>query len=165
MLSPVDEPRPPFMERAAALALSAVRQGTGGPFGAVVVHRGRILGEGQNRVLERTDPTAHAELEAIRAACAARGSFHLEGCELYASCEPCPMCLAAARWARLAGVWYAGTREDAARAGFDDARFHGELARSGGSSGEGALPLRPFLPQAAREAFEAWGAKGDRTVY
>jgi len=153
---------PALMRRALDLALDAVRSGTGGPFGALVVRDGHVVATGQNRVTSTNDPTAHAEIVAIRAACRQLESFHLQGCVLYASCEPCPMCLAAALWARVDAVYYAGTREDAARAGFDDARFHRELAAP---SGERSLCMEQTMREAAREAFDAWAAKGDRTPY
>ncbi len=157
-----DDPRERFLREAIALALDAVRAGTGGPFGALVVRGGEVLGRGQNRVLERNDPTAHAEIEAIRAACARIGAFDLAGCELYASCEPCPMCLGAIYWARLKRVVHAASREDAARAGFDDARFWIEIER------ESALRALPMLARPSAEArapFDAWLAKSDRRLY
>ena len=112
------------MNRAVSEARRGVDEGHGGPFGAVVVHHGKLLGAGHNEVLLRNDPTAHAEILAIRRACAALGTPHLDGCELYATCEPCPMCLAAIHWARIGKVVYAETRESARRIGFDDAKFH-----------------------------------------
>lgn len=146
-------PDPRFMERAAALALAAVQEGSGGPFGAVVVRAGQIVGEGQNRVLELCDPTAHAEMLAIRDACRRQGRVHLDDCELYASCEPCPMCLASGLWAHVGRIWYSATREDAARVGFDDARFHAEFARP---TAQRALKVARFLPGASERALEAW---------
>jgi guanine deaminase len=157
-------PDPTFMQRAAGLALRAVHEGTGGPFGAVVVHAGVVVGEGQNRVLESQDPTAHAEVLAIRAASRTLRRYDLGDCELYASCEPCPMCLSAALWARIGRVWYAASRADAAAAGFDDARFHDALAAEIRGAGDRPL-LRRFLPEAAREALDAWQAKPDRRLY
>ncbi len=155
-------PEPRFMERAAELALAAVQEGTGGPFGAVVVRAGQIVGEGRNRVLELCDPTAHAEVLAIRDACRRLDRVHLDDCELYASCEPCPMCLATGFWAHVGGIWYSATREDAVRAGFDDARFHGELALP---AAERSLRVLPFLPGASELALEAWRAVEDRASY
>ncbi len=155
-------PEPRFMERAVELALEGVRSGSGGPFGAVVVFEGEVVGEGFNRVLADRDPTAHAEVLAIRAAAARFESFDLTGCELYASSEPCPMCLAACHWARLERVWFSGDRERAAAAGFDDALFYRELELP---PAERKLPLRPFLPDASEPAFRAWLAKQDRTPY
>ena len=113
------------MSEAIALASEAVRRGDGGPFGAVVVRNGEIVGRGWNRVVGRHDPTAHAEMEAIRDAARKLGQFHLKGCQLYTSCEPCPMCLSAAYWAHIDQIYYAATEHDAAEIGFDD-RFIGE---------------------------------------
>jgi guanine deaminase len=144
-----------FMREAIQLAERAVRSGTGGPFGAVVVRRGKIVGRGQNMVLATNDPTAHAEVNAIRAACARLRRFRLDDCELYTSCEPCPMCLAAIQWARLRRVHYAATRHDAARAGFDDARFYREVT----------VPMKQSLRTAALPAFAAWERKADKTPY
>jgi len=111
------------MNRAVSEARQGVDEGHGGPFGAVVVREGRLLGAGHNEVLLRNDPTAHAEILAIRRACAEIGTPHLDGCDLYTTCEPCPMCLAAIHWARIARVVYAETRESARTIGFDDAKF------------------------------------------
>src|SRR6266567_139029 len=116
-----------FMQRALDLAIENVNARRGGPFGAVVVRGGAILAEGTNLVTSTLDPTAHAEITAIRAACRVLQSFQLTGCEIYTTCEPCPMCLGAIYWARPDRVYYAGTREDAAAAGFDDALIYDEL--------------------------------------
>lgn len=151
-----------FMRRAIALSRERMMAGDGGPFGAVVVKDGRILGEGWNRVTSSHDPTAHAEIAAIREACRALGTFELRGCELFTSCEPCPMCLAAAYWARLDRVWFANTREDAARIGFDDAWLYREVALPVEAR---RLPAVQLLRQEALEAFRAWEAKGDRIPY
>jgi tRNA(Arg) A34 adenosine deaminase TadA len=153
---------PARMREAIALALEGVRSGAGGPFGALVVRDGRVLGRGCNRVTSANDPTAHAEIVALRAACAAAGSFALPGAELYTSCEPCPMCLGAIWWARIACVFYAGTRADAAAAGFDDAALYEEVARPLPAR---TLPLLPLLRDEARAAFVAWGGKADRVRY
>ena len=118
------------MRRAVALSIQAMRTNRGGPFGAVIVKDGRVVAEGVNRVTSDNDPTAHAEVSAIRAACAALGTFSLDGCDIYTSCEPCPMCLAAIHWARIARIFYGNTREDAARIGFDDERIYREIALS-----------------------------------
>lgn len=150
------------MERAAELALAAVQEGTGGPFGAVVVRAGQIIGEGQNRVLELCDPTAHAEVLAIREACRNQRRVHLDDCELYASCEPCPMCLASGLWAHVSKIWYSATREDAARVGFDDARFHEEFA--GAVEGQSST-VELFLPGASARAMELWTADEGREGY
>jgi guanine deaminase len=119
----------PFMEAALTLARESISAG-GGPFGAVVVRDGRIVGRGANRVVPSGDPTAHAEIVAIRAAAAALATHDLSGCEIYTSCEPCPMCLGAILWARIARVHHACDRADAAEAGFDDRAFHEEVARA-----------------------------------
>jgi guanine deaminase len=119
-----------FLGQAIACAIAGAEAGRGGPFGAVVVKDGVVIAEACNHVVEKNDPTAHAEVEAIRAACAALGSFQLDGCEVYASCEPCPMCLGALFWARPRAVYFAATRADAAAAGFDDARFYDELTEA-----------------------------------
>ena len=151
-----------FMLAAIRLAHRAVREETGGPFGAVVVRRGKIVGRGQNRVLATNDPTAHAEINAIRATCARLRKFSLEDCELYTSCEPCPMCLAAIHWARVRRVYFAGTRRDAAAAGFDDDHFYRQLALP---VGRRELAMRPMMQAAARGVFEAWAQKTDRQPY
>jgi guanine deaminase len=121
-----------FLALAIAEAVRGARAGEGGPFGAVVVKNGAVIAQAANAVVARNDPTAHAEIQAIRAACAALASFQLDGCDVYASCEPCPMCLGAILWARPRAVYYAATRREAAAAGFDDAVFHRLLA--GGAS-------------------------------
>ncbi len=117
-----------FMKRAVELSRIKMMEGLGGPFGAVVVCDGKIVGEGWNKVLSTKDPTAHAEVEAIRAASKALDKFDLNGCILYTSCEPCPMCLTAAMWARIETVYYTNSREDAAQAGFDDSKFYEQVA-------------------------------------
>ncbi len=116
------------MQRAIELSLENVRSGAGGPFAAVVVKDGAVIGTGTNQVTSALDPTAHAEIVAIRGACRALKSFQLGGCELYTTCEPCPMCMGAIYWARLAKVYYANTRADAAKIGFDDSLIYDELA-------------------------------------
>ena len=151
-----------FTREAIRLSRHAVDGGHGGPFGAVVVRDGKIVGRGFNKVISSNDPTAHAEVVAIRAACRRLHSFSLAGCELYASCEPCPMCLAAIYWARIKKVYFAGTREDAAGAGFDDARFYDELARAAKNR---SLILRPMMRKEALPVFEAWNKKNDKVPY
>ncbi|HXY99423.1 MAG TPA: nucleoside deaminase [Stellaceae bacterium] len=151
-----------FMRRAIALSRERMEQGDGGPFGAVIVKDGVIVAEGWNRVTSTNDPTAHAEIVAIRAACAALGSFSLNQCEIYASCEPCPMCLAAIYWARLERVYYANDRADAARIGFDDDFLHREVAAPLAAR---RLPMIRLLAEEARLAFEAWEKKPDKTLY
>ena len=138
-----------LMRVAIALSIENVRTGRGGPFAAVVAKDGALIGRGVNLVTTTNDPTAHAEVSAIRAACQALGSFHLTGCELYTTCEPCPMCLGAIYWARLARYYYGNTRLDAARIGFDDALIYQELAKLpeerelGGTSCSRTRPPKP----------------------
>ncbi|HTP52924.1 MAG TPA: nucleoside deaminase [Anaeromyxobacteraceae bacterium] len=151
-----------FMRRAIDLSRIGMDRGDGGPFGAVVVRDGCVVGEGWNRVTSTNDPTAHAEVVAIRAACSALGRFDLHGCELFASCEPCPMCLSAVYWSRLDRVYYANGRADAARIGFDDAALYEEVARPVQSR---SLPMVRLLAEEARAAFDAWERKADKVRY
>jgi len=151
-----------FMRRAIELSRAHMEGGHGGPFGAVVVKKGRIVGEGWNAVTSSHDPTAHAEVMAIRAACATLGTFELRGCEIFTSCEPCPMCLAAIYWARLDRIWYANTREDAAAIQFDDEWLYREVALP---AEERSLPVTQLLREEALLAFRAWEAKADRIPY
>lgn len=153
---------PLHMRRAIALSADNLRANRGGPFGAVIVRNDAIIAEGVNRVTSALDPTAHAEIVAIRAACAALQQFHLQGCEIYTSCEPCPMCLSAIYWARLERIYFANTRQDAAEIGFDDAFLYAELARA---DAERALPARRLLAQEARGVFDAWSRKADKIPY
>ena len=150
------------MRRALALAQQGMNGNAGGPFGAVIVKDGRIVAEGSNRVTSTNDPTAHAEIVAIRAACQALGTFDLSGAEIYASCEPCPMCLAAIYWARLTHIYYANTRADAARIGFDDDHIYREIALP--IAGR-AIPMQRLLADEAAAAFAAWDAKPDKLRY
>ncbi len=150
------------MRRAIELAVENVRLGRGGPFGAVVVNGGRIIAEGTNRVTSTNDPTAHAEIVAIREACRALGKFQLDDCEIYTSCEPCPMCLGAIYWARPARVFYAGTHEDAARSGFDDS-FIFQQCRLPPS--ERKILMVQLLREEALRAFEEWEKKEDKIRY
>lgn len=150
------------MRRAIALSRRGVEGGAGGPFGSVVVKDGRIVGEGWNQVTSTNDPTAHAEVVAIRAAGAALGTFDLRGCEIYASCEPCPMCLAAIYWARIDRIHYGNGRADAARIGFDDAAIYDEVARP---IPERTVRMERLLPEEARAAFDLWEAKADKVRY
>ena len=150
-----------FMGQAIASAIENVRAG-GGPFGAVVVKDGRVIGAGVNSVTQTNDPTAHAEVLAIRAACAALGSFELTECDLYTSCEPCPMCLGAIYWARLNTVYFGGRASDAAAAGFDDAFIYQEIPKG---PRERAIPFVPLMREDALAAFAAWKAKPDRVEY
>ena len=150
------------MRRAVELSAQNMASGQGGPFGAVVVRDGRIIGEGSNQVTHINDPTAHAEIGAIRAACTTLGDFSLKGCVLYTSCEPCPMCLAAAYWARLDHVYFANTRAQAAAIGFDDEFLYTEIAKP---LEERNLPIaRVALPE-AEAVFEAWRNNPNRIDY
>jgi tRNA(Arg) A34 adenosine deaminase TadA len=155
-------PNPEFLRRAIALATENVVSGKGGPFGAVIVRGGKIVGEGANSVTSTNDPTAHGEVNAIRAACKALGTFTLAGCQLYTSCEPCPMCLAAAYWSRLDAIYYGCSAGDAARAGFDDAFLYGEMRKFGA---ERQLPATQLLGDEAWASFAAWIAAPLKTEY
>ena len=150
-----------FMAEAIALSLENVRQG-GGPFGAVIVKDGQVIARGQNRVTATNDPTAHAEVVAIRAACQALQDFQLTGCDIYSSCEPCPMCLAAIYWARAERVFFANTREDAARIGFDDWIIYNEIALPFEQRG---VPMRQMMAAEAKVAFEAWAKLENKIEY
>ena len=150
------------MNLALDLAAENARSGAGGPFGAVVVRDGRVIATGVNRVTATNDPTAHAEVVAIRAACAALGSFQLDGCEVYASCEPCPMCLGALYWARPEAVYYAATASDAADAGFDDRFIYEELPLP---AGDRSLPTVRLAHARALEPFGDWAASARRVEY
>lgn len=147
------DPNPEFMRRAIALATENMRSGLGGPFGAVIVRDGTIIGEGANRVTEENDPTAHAEVCAIRAACRKLSAFTLRECEIYTSCEPCPMCLAAIYWAHLDRIWYGNTSADATRAAFDDAFLYREVALP---AAQRAIPSAMLLHDEAWESFQLW---------
>jgi len=150
-----------FMRRAIALALDNVRAG-GGPFGAVIAQDGRIIAEGANRFTATNYPTAHAEVVAIREACRALSTFQLDGCELYTTCEPCPMCLGAIYWARPSRVYYAGTAADAAAAGFDDAFIYREIMEPHASR---RIPMTQLLRDESLAVFSAWISKLDKTPY
>jgi guanine deaminase len=151
-----------FMKEAIRLSLEKMLEGHAGPFGAIVVKEDRIIGRGWNQVVTTGDPTAHAEMVAIREACRGLNHHQLTGCEIYASCEPCPMCLGAIYWARLDRVWYAATRQDAARAGFDDAFIYEELARP---VDRRRVPTLQALRDEALTALDAWSNKADKTPY
>lgn len=150
-----------FMQLAIDLAVENVKNG-GGPFGAVIVKDGEIVATGVNRVTSGCDPTAHAEVSAIRAACARLGTFTLAGCEIYSSCEPCPMCLGAIYWAHIDRLYYGCNKDDAADAGFDDAFIYKELALP---PQERAMKTQTLLTEEARRAFEAWAVNDDRVDY
>ena len=152
----------PFMARAIQLSLDNVLRDQGGPFGAVVVKNGRIVAEGVNRVTATPDPTAHAEVVAIREACSRLGVFELKDCELYSSCEPCPMCLGAIYWARLARVYFANYAADASAIGFDDSFIQHELAQP---LARRAIPMVQMMREEALAAFRAWREKPNKIPY
>jgi guanine deaminase len=151
-----------FMRAAIALSRAKMRANCGGPFGAVVVRDGHIIARGWNRVTSANDPTAHAEVTAIRAACKKLKTFQLADCELYTSCEPCPMCLAAIYWARFKKVYYANTRQDAAKIDFDDDLIYREVARP---VSRRKIPMRQLLRAEALPVFTEWQAKSDKVRY
>jgi guanine deaminase len=151
----------PFMARAIQLSVDNVNAG-GGPFGSVVVRNGAIIAEGVNRVTSTNDPTAHAEVSAIRAACAKLGAFELKGCDLYTSCEPCPMCLGAIYWARLARVYFGNLAADAAKIGFDDAFIYREIAQP---HGHREIPMIQMMREEALAAFRQWEEKPNKIEY
>jgi tRNA(Arg) A34 adenosine deaminase TadA len=151
-----------FMREAIRLSIREMRRGRGGPFGAVVVRDGKILGRGCNQVTSANDPTAHAEIVAIRAACKRLKTFQLDDCELYTSCEPCPMCLSAIYWARLGHVYYANTRKDAARIDFDDDFIYREVALP---IRRRKLKMKQLLREEALAAFAGWQRKPDKVLY
>jgi guanine deaminase len=151
-----------FMREAIRLADEGMASGRGGPFGCVVVRRGEIVGRGHNRVTSTNDPTAHAEVVAIRDACANLETFQLTDCELYTSCEPCPMCLSAIYWARIPTVYYGNTRKDAADIGFDDDFIYQQVPLA---PEKRAIKMQPFLRDAALTSFKGWAAKQDKVKY
>ncbi len=150
-----------LMRQAITLARENVASG-GGPFGAVIARGGEVIAVGTNRVTAAHDPTAHAEVQAIRAAAARLGTHDLSGCDIYASCEPCPMCLGAIYWAHLDRLFYAATKDDATRAGFDDSLIYRELALPAGAR---RLPSFRLLPSEGGEPFDSWCAKPEREAY
>jgi guanine deaminase len=152
----------PFMARAIQLSIDNVRSGRGGPFGAVVVKDGNIIAEGANQVTSTNDPTAHAEMVAIREACGKLGAFELEACEIYTSCEPCPMCLGAIYWARLSRVYFANADADASRVGFDDSLIYRELALP---YSQRKIPMVQLMREEALAAFRAWENKSNKIEY
>ena len=151
-----------FMQEAIRLAGENVRSGKGGPFGAIVVSEGKIVGRGVNRVTASIDPTAHAEMLAIREACKTLGRFSLQDCAIYCSCEPCPMCLAAIYWARIEKVYYAAQREDAARVGFSDELIYRELNRP---ITERQVACRQMMREEALAVLQEWETKPDKVRY
>ena len=153
---------PEFLRRAISLATGNVVTGRGGPFAAVIVRDGKIVGEGVNTVTASHDPTAHGEVNAIRAAAQALGTFVLAGCELYTSCEPCPMCLAAAYWARIDAIYFGASAADAARAGFDDAFLYEEMRKD---LGERSLPATQLIGDEAWASFKTWIDSANKVEY
>jgi len=151
-----------FMREAIGLADAGMREGRGGPFGCVIVRRGEIVGRGSNRVTSTNDPTAHAEVTAIRDACGRLGTFQLTDCELYTSCEPCPMCLSAIYWARIPQVFYGNTRQDAAAIGFDDDFIYRQVPLP---PDQRAIAMKPLLRDEALATFRGWAAKPDKVRY
>lgn len=151
-----------FMEKAVELSLENMRAGKGGPFGAVIVRQGKIVGTGANHVTSDNDPTAHAEVVAIRDACKNLGTFQLDNCEIYTSCEPCPMCLAAIYWARPKAIYYANTRKDAADIGFDDDFLYEELKKN---LEERSLPIHQLDKSNALKVFDERKRKTDKIEY
>ena len=150
-----------FMKRAIELSVESVNKG-GGPFGSVVVKDNKIIAEGSNKVTPTNDPTAHGEIVAIREACKKINTFTLGGCELYSSCEPCPMCLSAIYWARIDKIYYANTREDARKIDFDDSLIYTELQKS---IDKRKIPMIQILRNKALKAFELWDKKKDKVKY
>lgn len=150
-----------FMRRAIRISIDNINQ-NGGPFGAVIVKDGQIVAESGNRVTENLDPTAHAEIMAIRQACEKLKTFDLSGCEIYSSCEPCPMCLSAIYWARLDALYFANTKEDAKRINFDDSFIYEQIPLS---IEKRSIPTSQHLHEEALEAFRIWEAKTDKVCY
>jgi guanine deaminase len=155
-------PNPIYLRRAIDLAVQNVLAGTGGPFAALIVRDGEVIAEAANSVTTTNDPTAHGEINAIRKACAALGSFSLAGCEIYSSCEPCPMCLAAIYWARLGAIYYGSNQQDAARAGFDDAYLYEEIRKT---NAHRSVPCSQLLQTEAWEVFATWIAVPTKVDY
>jgi guanine deaminase len=152
----------PFMARAIELSLDNVLSGRGGPFAAVIVRNGSIFAEGVNRVTATNDPTAHAEVVAIREACGKLGAFELNDCEIYSSCEPCPMCLGAIYWTRLVRIYFGNLASDASRIGFDDSFIYREIAQT---LDKRSIPMIPMMRDRALAAFQAWQRKSDKIRY
>jgi len=150
------------MARAIRLSIDNVNSGRGGPFGAVIVKDGAVIAEGANQVTSTNDPTAHAEMVAIREACRKLGVFDLGGCEIYTSCEPCPMCLGAIYWARLSRIYFANADADAARIRFDDSLIYSELAKP---YSERKIPMIQMMREEALAAFRAWEKKSNKIEY
>ena len=152
-VAPKMQGNPKFMQQAIRLATDNVTSGRGGPFGAVVVKDGKVIATGTNQVTASNDPTEHAEVTAIRNACNALGTFKLDGCDVYTSCEPCPMCLAALYWSRCETIYYGNDAEDAKKAGFDDSFLYDEVKKP---LSERTIPIVNLLPDEAWESFAEW---------
>ena len=150
-----------FMLRAIELSISSAKD-TGGPFGCVMVKDDKIIAEGSNKVTFSNDPTAHAEIVAIREACKKLNTFNLSGCDLYASCEPCPMCLSAIYWSHVDNIFYANTREDAKKINFDDSLIYSEISKK---NEDRKIPIKQMLRDEALKAFEIWNKKTDKIEY
>lgn len=151
-----------FMREAIKLAINGVNQNKGGPFGTVIVKDDKIIARGWNQVTSSLDPTAHGEIVAIREACKQLGSFKLTGCEVYTSCEPCPMCLGALLWSRVSKIYYAANHSDAQKIGFDDSFFYTELKKA---LPERNIPMIELIREEALVAFELWDQKVDKIPY
>ena len=149
------------MQQAIALSIENVKNG-GGPFGAVIVENGKIIATGVNRVTASNDPTAHAEVNVIRAACQQKANFKLTGCSIYTSCEPCPMCLAAIYWAGISHIYYGNTKQDAEEINFGDKFIYDEIERP---LSKRSIPTRMIMREQALQAFRDWAAKPDKTEY
>lgn len=158
-MTPIDKK---FLKRAIELARQGMQEGRGGPFGCVIVKNGEVVGEGSNNVLATNDPTAHAEVVAIRAACKTLNSFQLTDCDVYASCEPCPMCLGAIYWSRPQRVIYANTKQDAAEINFDDEFIYKEILQK---PGERKIPFIHLPDAEAMAVFNEWKNTGNKQVY
>jgi guanine deaminase len=152
----------PFMARAIELSVKNVLSGAGGPFGAVIAKNGEIVAEGVNRVTATNDPTAHAEVVTIRLACAKLGTFSLKECEIYTSCEPCPMCLGAIYWAHIARIYFGNVAADASAIGFDDSFIYRQFALA---FPERSIPMTPLMREQALAAFRAWQEKPNKIPY
>jgi guanine deaminase len=151
-----------FMKEAIALSEKGMNNDEGGPFGCIITKDDKIVGSGNNKVISTNDPTAHAEIVAIREACKNLGTFQLDGCELHTSCEPCPMCLGAIYWARLQVIYYANSREDAKQAGFDDSMIYQEMNCD---LKDRKIPIIRIDDKRAKEIFEKWENKKDKKIY
>ena len=150
-----------YMQKAIQLSIESVNNG-GGPFGCVIVKDNKIIAEGSNKVTSTNDPTAHGEIVTIRQACKNLNNFNLSGCELYSTCEPCPMCLSAIYWARIEKIYYANTREDAQKIDFDDSFIYSEFQKN---IDERKIPMTQMMRDEALEAFELWDKKTDKVKY